>query len=132
MIRMPVVPFTPSGRTDQRDAVSTRITASLNPAVPVGKLFVVEHVSGWVGVGEGDIVDSIHAEGSQNAQMVYLPRHFGSRLLNFGGHLGVARRHQFGSPCRLYVAAGNHITVSVDANTAGVLEASAIGYLVDA
>lgn len=132
MNRMSVLPFTPRGRTDQRDAVSTRITASLNPTVPVGKLFVVEHVSGWVGVGEGDIVDSIHAEGSQNAQMVYLPRHFGSRLLNFGGHLGAARMHQFGSPCRLYVAAGNRITVSVDANTAGVLEASAIGYLVDA
>jgi hypothetical protein len=128
---MTTQPFTSTGDTYNVNNVSTRISASLNPAVPTGKLLIVEHISGWVAVRDGDVVDLIHAD-AENQQEVYLPEHFASRPLNFGGQLGVARMHQFGSPCRLYVSASQNIQVIADANSAGVLDATAIGYLVDA
>jgi hypothetical protein len=132
---MTAQPFASTSYTYNVNNVSTRISASLNPAVPKGKLLIVEHISGWVAVRDGDVVDLIHADAGDQPdyqQEVYLPEHFASRPLNFGGQLGVARMHQFGSPCRLYVSAGWQIQVIADANSVGVLDATAIGYLVDA
>lgn len=126
---MTTQPFTSTAFIDNANAVSTRVSASLNPAVPTGKLLIVEHISGWVGVGDGDVVDQIHADVEN--QQVYLPEHFASRPLNFGGQLGVARMHQFGSPCRLYVSESQQVQVIADANRAGALNATAIGYLID-
>jgi hypothetical protein len=64
------------------------------------------------------------------SQEVNLPTHFESRELNFGGGLGIGRFHQFGSPVKMYISAGNRITINGDANTAGRILASAIGHLV--
>ena len=130
-LRMTTQPFTSSGYTYNVNNVSAQISASLNPAVPEGKLLIVEHMSGWVALREGDVVDMIPAV-AQNLPEVYFPVFFASRPKNFGGQLGVARIHQFGSPCRLYISAGQHIQVIADADAAGVLDATAIGYLVDA
>ena len=114
--------------------------AYLEPAVPTGKLLIVEHISGWVVVRQGYVVDlmqavgyyGLDASGRTATWEVFLPMQFASQPFNFGGQLGVARMHQFGSPCRLYVSASQNIQVIADANSAGVLDATAIGYLVDA
>jgi len=85
-------------------APSTRVSATSDP-VPSGNLFIVEHISGYVVVGAGDVVDLIWVtDGS--GQEVNLPTHFESRELNFGGGLGIGRFHQFGSPVKMYVSAG--------------------------
>ena len=111
-------------------APSTRVSATSDP-VPSGNLFIVEHISGYVVVGAGDVVDLIWVtDGS--GQEVNLPTHFESRELNFGGGLGIARFHQFGSPVKMYISAGNRITINGDANTAGRIFASVIGQLVPA
>jgi len=115
---------------DNVAAPSTRVSATSDP-VPSGNLFIVEHISGYVVVGAGDVVDLIWVtDGS--GQEVNLPTHFESRELNFGGGLGIARFHQFGSPVKMYISAGNRITINGDANTAGRIFASVIGQLVPA
>jgi hypothetical protein len=107
---------------------STRVSASSDP-VPSGNLFIVEHISGYVVVGTGDVVDLLWVtDGS--GQEVNLPTHFESRELNFGGGLGIGRFLQFGSPVKMYISAGNRMTINGDANTAGRILASAIGQLV--
>jgi hypothetical protein len=105
----------------------TRVTAVSAP-VPSGERFVVEHMSGYFVVGTGWPVDKIWATDGFG-QEVNLPTHFESRELNFGGELGIARYHQFGSPVRMYVDAGRTITVNGDANIAGEILAVAVGYL---
>ena len=115
---------------DNVAAPSTRVSATSDP-VPSGNLFIVEHISGYVVVGAGDVVDLIWVtDGS--GQEVNLPTHFESRELNFGGGLGIGRFHQFGSPVKMYISAGNRITINGDANTAGRIFASVIGQLVPA
>ena len=64
-------------------------------------------------------------------QDLYLPVHFASRELNFGGALGVARDHQFGALVRMYVEASRVVTIRGDANVAGMLTVSLIGQLLD-
>jgi hypothetical protein len=113
--------------------------AYLEPAVPTGKLLIVEHISGWVVVRQGYVVDlmqavgyyGLDASGRTATWEVFLPMQFASQPFNFGGQLGVARRHQFGSPCRLYVSAGERIAVTAVASYVGELHATAIGHLVD-
>ena len=99
--------------------------------VPAEKLLRVEHISGTFAVGTGDVVDRIRAI-DVFGQEAYLPIHVASRELNFGGALGRARDHQFGSPVRMYIEATTRaITVRGDANVAGVLTVSIIGQLLD-
>jgi len=109
-------------------APATRVSASSDP-VPTGQLFVVEHISGYLVVGTADPVDQIWVT-DNFGQVVYLPTHFASRELNFGGGLGIGRYHQFGSSVKMYISAGNTITINGDANTAGRISASVIGNLV--
>ena len=80
-------------------------------------------------VGTADVVDLIWATDSTGTQQLNLPTHFTSRELNFGGQLGIGRFHQFGSPVKMYLDAGATITLNGDANTAGRIFASVIGYL---
>ncbi|GAA1967836.1 hypothetical protein [Microbacterium deminutum] len=128
--------FAVSVYVDNRENVTTAITGTTSPVVPVGKMLVVEHMSGYVAVREGDAVDQISATGrddlSGTTGTVYLPVHFASRPLNFGGQLGVACMHQFGGPARLYVSAGNGVDFRADANSAGILKANLVGSLIDA
>jgi hypothetical protein len=106
----------------------TRVSAT-SDAVPDGNLFIVEHISGYFAVRTGELVDLIWVT-DQFGQEVNLPTHFASRELNFGGNLGIARYHQFGSAVKMYISAGNKITINGDANTAGIILASVIGQLV--
>src|SRR5215813_13637696 len=115
---------------DNRANPTTRVSATSNP-VPSGQLFIVEHISGYFVVGTGFPVDLIWVTDAFG-QEVNLPTHFASRELNFGGALGIGIYHQFGSPVRMYISAGNSITINGDANIAGLILASAIGNLVPA
>lgn len=63
-------------------------------------------------------------------QEVNLPTHFASRELNFGGGVGIGKFHQFGSPVKMYISAGNRITINGDANIVGQIFASVIGQLI--
>jgi hypothetical protein len=126
---MGIQPWSSVKYQDDREAPSTRVSVVMDP-VPAGKLLIVEHLSGYTAIGQDDGVDEIRASDG-GTQQVQLPVHFASRPLNYGGGLGVARNHQFGSPVRLYVAGGAVITVSVDANTAGFVLAKVVGQLVD-
>lgn len=113
---------------DNVAAPTTRVSATSDP-VPSGKLFVIEHISGYFVVGAGNPVDLIWA-GDGTGQEVNLPTHFESRNLNFGGGLGIGKFHQFGSPVRMYISAGGRITLNGGANNAGRIAASVIGHLV--
>jgi hypothetical protein len=124
-----MTPFFLTFSQDNRTAPSTRVTATSDP-VPAGKLFVVEHISGSFTVGTGNLVDQIWAQ-DPFGQQIYLPTHFASRELNFGGALGIGVMHQFGSPAKMYVGAGNAISVNADSNVAGVLEVCAVGHLIN-
>src|SRR5262245_35814430 len=106
----------------------TRVSCSTT-AIPVGQRFVVEHISGVFTAGTGVAVDQIWATDGFG-QDVYLPTHFESRDLNFGGSVGRARNIQFGSPVRMYIEAGRSITINGDANMAVEISATVIGYLV--
>jgi hypothetical protein len=106
---------------------TTRVTAS-SDAVPNGQRFIVEHISGYFVVGAGWPVDLIWATDAFG-QEVNLPTHLASRELNFGGGLGIGVFHQFGSPVKMYINAGNNITLNGDANIAGRIFAVAIGQL---
>ena len=116
---------------DNRTNPTTRVSASSDP-VPIGILFIVEHISGYFVVGTGFPVDLIWVTDAFGQQEVNLPTHFSSRELNFGGGLGIGIYHQFGSPVRMYISAGNSITINGDANIAGLILASVIGNLVPA
>jgi hypothetical protein len=121
-------PFVQNVSEEELDTPSTAIFATTAP-VPAGKRFVVEHISGTVAISDGFPLDEISAT-TQTGQQVHLPEHLESRPLNFGGNFGVARVHQFGSPVRMYVEAGDTITVRGDGQFAGRLDACLIGYLV--
>lgn len=125
-----MTPFVLGLFQDNVAAPTTRVSASSDP-VPSGKLFIIEHISGYFVVGTGDPVDLIWVVEDGLGQEVNLPTHFESRELNFGGGLGIGRFHQFGSPVRMYVSAGHLITINGDANTAGRIFASANGHLID-
>ena len=125
---MPTTPFSLSCRQDNSSGPSTRVSATTDP-VPLGKRFVVEHISGIFAVGEKELVDRIWAHDQANRQAIYLPTHFKSRPLNYGGKLGIAEGYQFGSPARMYIASGEKITIHGDSNVAGVIEATFIGHL---
>lgn len=122
-------PFAVSCSQDNRDIPSTGISASTAP-VPAGKRFVVEHISGYLVVLKNFPVDLIVATNGFE-QTLYLPTHFESQVLNFGGELGPANQHQFGSPVTMYVEAGQSITVHGAANVAGFITATAIRHLVN-
>jgi len=122
-----MTPFVLSLFQDNVAAPTTRVTAISTP-VPAGKLFQVEHISGYFVVGTGNVVDLIWVTDG-TAQEVNLPTHFESRDLNFGGGLGIGRFHQFGSPVRMYVSGGSRITINGDSNVAGRILASVIGQL---
>ncbi len=125
---MALEPFHLDLLKDNTTAPTTAIFAESTP-VPIGKLFVVEHISGYFVVGNEYPVDEIYAyDGS--GQEVYLPTHFVSRELNFGGAFGVGRINQFGSPVKMYVSSERKITIRGDANSAGLIKASVIGNLV--
>ncbi|WP_282691963.1 hypothetical protein [Streptomyces sp. CC208A] len=126
---MGIQPWSSVKYQDNSAAPSTRVSVVMDP-VPAGKLLIVEHLSGYAAIGQNDTVDEIWASDG-NTQQAQLPVHFASRPLNYGGGLGVARRHQFGSPVRMYVSGGAAVTVNVDANTAGFILAKAVGRLVD-
>jgi len=123
-----MTPFVLGLFQDNIAAPATRVSASSDP-VPSANLFIVQHISGYFVVGTGDVVDLIWVTDGFG-QEVNLPTHFESRELNFGGGLGIGRFHQFGSPVKMYIGAGNRITINGDANTAGRIFASAIGELV--
>jgi hypothetical protein len=108
--------------------------------VPVGKLLVVEHVSGQLAVRDGAEVDFIQAAAQGENSVVYLPVHFVSSVSQFSAAQGAGRFHQFGSPARLYVRGGMSLVVSGGASKTAAgpdpsatisLFASAIGYLVE-
>ncbi len=121
--------FVLSCSEDQSNSPSTRVSCTTTQ-VPAGKRWIVEHISGYFVVGTGYPVDLIWAT-DDFGQSVYLPTHFASRELNFGGNLGIARYYQFGSPVRMYIEAGRSITINGDANIAGEISATMIGYLED-
>ncbi len=81
-------------------------------------------------VGTGNPVDQIWASDDFGVQQAFLPTHFASRELNFGGNLGIGVSYQFGSPLRMYIDAGGKITLSGDSNNAGRIFASAVGHLI--
>jgi hypothetical protein len=123
-----MTPFVFNLFQDNSASPTTRVSATSGP-VPNGRRFVVEHISGYFVVGTGDVVDLIWAQETSVGQQLNLPTHFTSRELNFGGALGIARYHQFGSPVKMYINAGGTITLNGDANTAGQIFASVVGYL---
>jgi hypothetical protein len=100
--------------------------------VPVGKLLVVEHISGRLAVRDGDEVDFIQAAATGADSVAFLPVHFVSSVSQFSSVQGRGRWHQFGSPARLYVRAGQRVVVSGGANATFGMFAAAIGHLVDA
>ncbi|MEU7019996.1 hypothetical protein ABZ990_04990 [Streptomyces sp. NPDC046203] len=126
---MGIQPWSAVKYQDNRGAPTTRVSVVMDP-VPAGKLLIVEHLSGYAAIGQNDTMDELWASDG-GTQQVQLPLHFASSPLNYGGALGVARNHQFGSPVRMYVSGGTAITVSADANTAGFLLAKVVGQLVD-
>jgi len=108
---------------------TTAVIADSYDPVPAGKIFVVEHISGYFAIGENDIPDRIWAYDDTNRQNIYLPVHFASRPLNFGGSLGVCKMHQFGSPARMYAPESSRLHLRGDANTAGEISVSFVGHL---
>ncbi|MDF0681202.1 MAG: hypothetical protein P0116_09580 [Candidatus Nitrosocosmicus sp.] len=107
---------------------TTAVIADTDP-VPTEKIFVVEHISGVFVVGQNDIPDAIWAYDDTNRQNIYLPIHFASRPLNFGGTFGVGKYHQFGSPVTMYVQSPLKLHIRGDANSAGRISAYFVGRL---
>jgi hypothetical protein len=122
-------PYQLSCFQDNRANVGTAVQCVSLP-VPAGKRFVVEHLSGYFVTGQTDVVDQISV-GADVSGTVHLPTHFRSRLLNFGGELGVGAYNQFGSPARLYVQGGQSLNGRGDSNKAGIIAVVAVGYLVN-
>jgi hypothetical protein len=136
---MAIQPFSANGVNDNNGAVTPDITVIL-AAVPVGKLLVVEHVSGRLAAADGAVVDFIQAAAQGADSVVHLPVHFVSGVSQFSAAQGLGRWHQFGSPARLYVHGGKSLGVSAGTskpvaspNPSATISlfAAAIGYLVD-
>ncbi len=87
---------------------------------------VIEHISGNFIIGENEVVDSIFA--FDDYQQVYLPVHFASRPLDFGGWIG--RMIQFGGPVRMYVAGNQQLHIRGDSNITASISAWAVGNLI--
>ncbi len=120
------------------DTATSLTDVYLEPAVPEGKLLIIEHVSGSVVVKDGYGLDHVAASGIYREvyHTVFLPVHFASQATNYwsagGTAIGMTRKHQFGSPCRLYVSAGERVYVSATAYWTADMSVSAIGYLENA
>lgn len=136
---MAIQPFADTDLNDNNGNATPDIEVVL-AVVPVGKLLVVEHVSGQLAVRDGAVVDFIQAAAQGQDSVVFLPVHFVSSVSQFSATQGLGRFHQFGSPARLYVQGGMSLVVSGGASktvgspdpTATIsLFAAAIGYLVD-
>jgi hypothetical protein len=136
---MALQPYADTALNDNNGNVSPDIEVVL-AVVPVGKLLVVEHVSGRLAVRDGAVVDFIQAAAQGQDSVVFLPVHFVSGVGQFSATQGLGRFHQFGSPARLYVRAGKSLVVSGGSSkTVGSpdplatisLFAGAVGYLVD-
>jgi hypothetical protein len=136
---MAIQPFADTDLNDNNGNATPDIEVVL-AVVPVGKLLVVEHVSGQLAVRDGAVVDFIQAAAQGQDSVVYLPVHFVSSVSQFSATQGLGRFHQFGSPARLYVQGGMSLVVSggasktegsPDPNATISLFAAAIGYLVD-
>jgi hypothetical protein len=137
---MAIQPFADTALNDNNGNATPDIEVVL-AVVPVGKLLVVEHVSGRLAVRDGDTaVDFIQAAAQGQDSVVFLPVHFVSSVGQFSATQGLGRWHQFGSPARLYVQGGKSLVVSggasktvgsPDPNATISLFAAAIGYLVD-
>ncbi|OBF21160.1 hypothetical protein [Mycobacterium sp. ACS4331] len=137
---MALQPFADTGYNDN-NGVATPSVEVILAKVPDGKILVVEHVSGQFAVRDGGVVNWLQAAAQGANSVVYLPAHFVTGLSQFSTAQGLGRHHQFGSPARLYVSAGNSLVVSggatkavasPDPSAAISLFVSAIGYLVDA
>jgi hypothetical protein len=128
---MAIEPFAATASTDNNGNAPPQTTVNL-AVVPAGKLLVVEHISGRLAVRDGDVLDVVQAAATGQDSVVFLPVHLVSALSQFSGVQGRGRWHQFGSPARLYVRAGQSIVVSGIANATFGLFAAAIGYFVDA
>lgn len=136
---MAIQPFSASAFNDNNGTATPEIEVVLTD-VPVGKLLVVEHISGQLAVRDGAVVDYIRATAQRQDSIVYLPVHFVSTVGQFTAAQGIGRFHQFGSPARLYVHGGGSLAVSggaskavdsPDPSAAISLFAAANGYLVD-
>lgn len=136
---MAIQPFADTDLNDNNGNATPDIEVVL-AVVPVGKLLVVEHVSGQLAVRDGAVVDFIQAAAQGQDSVVFLPVHFVSSVSQFSATQGLGRFHQFGSPARLYVQGGMSLVVSggasktvgsPDPNATISLFAAAIGYLVD-
>lgn len=123
-------PWADTQSNDNNGAATPDVEVIL-AAVPVGKLLVVEHVSGRLAARDGEVVQFLQAAAQGENSVVFLPVQFVSGVSQFSPAQGVGRWHQFGSPARLYVRGGNSLVVTGGANATFSLFASAIGYLVD-
>lgn len=129
--QMAIEPFNDTALTDNDGNALPQTTVDL-AVVPAGKLLVVEQISGRLAVRDGDVVDAIQAAATGADSVAFLPVQLVSSLSQFSAAQGHGRWHQFGSPVRLYVRAGQRIVVSGLANATFGLFAAAIGHLVDA
>src|SRR5262249_16316268 len=136
---MSIQPFADTDLNDNNGAATPDIEVIL-AVVPVGKLLVVEHVSGQLAVRDGAAVDAVQAAAQGQDSVLFLPGRFVSTVSQFSATQGLGRWHQFGSPARLYVRGGNSLVVrgaasktvdSPDPSAAISLFAAVIGYLVD-
>jgi hypothetical protein len=127
---MAIEPFSSTALTDNGGNAVPEATVELD-VVPAGKLLVVEHVSGRLAVRDGDVVEFLQAGAHGADSVAFLPVQLVSSPSQFSAAQGIGRWHQFGSPARLYVGAGNKLVVSGGANATFGLFAAAIGYLVD-
>jgi hypothetical protein len=128
---MTVQPFSETAINDNGGNAVPQTTVIL-AKVPVGKLLVVEHISGRLAVRDGVELDYLYAAAQGANAVVSLPVQFVSSVSQFSDTQGMGRWHQFGSAARLYVSAGNSVVVSGGADATFQLFASAVGYLVDA
>jgi hypothetical protein len=136
---MAIQPFADTALNDNNGNATPDIEVVL-AVVPVGKLLVVEHISGRLAVRDGAVVDFIQAAAQGQDSVGFLPVHFVSSVSQFSATQGLGRFHQFGAPARLYVHGGKSLVVSggasktvgsPDPNATISLFAAAIGYLVD-
>ncbi|MCV7319525.1 hypothetical protein [Mycolicibacterium confluentis] len=138
---MALQPFADTGHNDNHGLVVAPYIQVILAAVPMGKILVVEHISGQLAAQDGATVNFIEATVHGENSVVYLPVHFVSGVRQFGPDQGLGRHHQFGSPVGLYVSGGNNIVVSggatkavtgSDPGAAISMFASVVGHLVDA
>jgi hypothetical protein len=131
VVEMAIEPFAATGITDNDGNPVPMATVELG-VVPAGKILVVEYVSGRLAVKDGEVVEFLQAAAQGADSVAFLPVQFISGRSQFSAAQGIGRWHQFGSPARLYVGAGNKIVVSGGANATFGLYAAAICYFVDA